>query len=365
MRRANDFSPEVKRILAARAGCKCSVCLKATSGPGDTAGTARSDGIAAHITAAQKKGPRFDPSLSAEACSGQENGIWVCTQCSRGIDGATSTFSVNVLKGLKKIREESASRDLRGRRGTEDESGLLIEFPHATTIIKLFETLAPQAYTFPTTSGLRDLLRSAERPSRLLDLAPEVIVETWESHPNVAGILSTLLSNNICYWKPTPVVLDKLEQLCQTAVESDEWTRVALVEPLAFAVAAQGRPDTHKKLLERLIADTKWRDADAARERYYYGGVGIQIAAILRHWKDPFRKGLLRATDVARIIDLLMSNDKTLARPIGRQNLLALLVQHAQVLSDSGAHGLARSVNDFVEGFRFMKSSDMKHMVGK
>jgi len=351
----DDFSTEVRRILAGRAGHKCSVCHKATSGPGDTADTALSNGIAAHITAASPKGPRFDPSLSAEARRGSENGIWVCTQHGREIDAATSAFSVEVLRGLKRIREESASRELQHREGTEDQSGLLIEFPHATTIYKLFEVLAPQAYTFPTTAALRDFLRRAERPSRMLDLAPEVIVGTWDSHPNVAGILSTLLSNNIDYWKPTPKVLEKLEQLCQAAIESNEWTRAALVEPLAFAVAAQGRPDAHRKLLECLITDTRWRDADAVRESYYYGGVGIQIAAILRHWRDPFRKGLLRANDVARLIDLLLSNDKILEGPFARQTLLDLLVAHARVLSDSGAPDLARCVNDFVEALRFMK----------
>ena len=151
----DDFSPNVRQTLAARAGHKCSVCRKTTSGPGDTADAALSDGIAAHITAASPKGPRFDPSLSAEARGGPENGIWVCTQHGREIDAATSTFSVEVLRGLTRIREESVSRELQQHQGAEDQTSLMIEFPHATTAYKLFEVLATQAHRFPTTSALR------------------------------------------------------------------------------------------------------------------------------------------------------------------------------------------------------------------
>ena len=167
--------------------------------------------------------------------------------------------------------------------------------------------------------------------------------------------MSNLLSNNIEYWKPPPAVLGKLEQLCKAAIEAGAWTQVAMVEPLAFALAAQGRADPHRKILERLIADPEWRDADAARIREYNGGVGIEIAAIFRHWKDPFREGLLRANDVARLIDLLLSSDKMLSAPFARQTLLNLLVEHEKVLSDSGAPDLARSVNDFVEALRSMQ----------
>ena len=353
--RRDEFPPKVKRLLAARAGHHCSVCLKSTSGPAAVANVALSDGVAAHITAASRKGPRFNPDLSPEARRSPENGIWACTQHGREIDNDPLPFSVEVLRGLKRTREESASREFQQRKGTEDRSGLLIELPYAMTIYKLFEVIAPQAYTFPTTAALRDVLRTAEKPSQLLDLTPEVIIGTWESHPNVAGILATLLSNNINYWEPAPVVLEKLEHLCEAVIKDGAWTQVDLVEPLAFALAAQGRPDAHAKVLERLIGDPKWRKADSARIRDYYGNAGIEIAAIIRHWKDPFRKGLLRANDVARIIDLLLSGDKTITSPFGRRILLDLLAENAKVLSDAGAGGLALSVNELVEALRSMK----------
>lgn len=238
--RQDDFPPKVKRLLAARAGHRCSVCLKPTSGPAVLTNVALSDGVAAHITAASLNGPRFDSTLSPAARRSAANGIWVCTQCAREIDADISRFSVEVLQGLKTIREESAYRELQQHKGTEDQSGLLIELPYATTIYKLFEVIAPQAYTFPTTSALRDVLRNAEKPSRLLDLAPEVIIGTWESHPNVAGILSTLLSNNVDYWKPTSVVLEELERICEAVFKAGEWTRSGLVEPSGFRYSGTG-----------------------------------------------------------------------------------------------------------------------------
>ena len=73
----DDFLPKVKDILANRAGHKCSVCSKATSGPSTDPGGAFSDGVAADITAASAGGPRFDPTLSREKRRSAENGIWV------------------------------------------------------------------------------------------------------------------------------------------------------------------------------------------------------------------------------------------------------------------------------------------------
>ena len=256
----DDFLSDVKRTLAARAGHGCSLCFKTTSGPGADPDLALSDGVAAHITAASPGGPRFDPSLTPEQRRGAENGIWVCTQHGREIDADTSPFSVEVLRGLKRIREENAQRELQGSSDVENRSALLIEFPYVETTYKLFEVINAQAYTYPTTSALRDLLRrSGAASSRLLDLAAEVIPGISGTHPNVAGILSTLLSSNFDLWHPTPAVLSKLEQICHGAVVAGDWTRVALIEPLAFAAAAKGRPDAHRQVLDRLIDDRHWR----------------------------------------------------------------------------------------------------------
>lgn len=107
----DDFSPKIKRILADRAGHRCSICGKATSGPSTDSEVALSDGVAAHITAASAGGPRFDPTLSREKRRSATNGIWACTQHGREIDADSSGYSVTTLRSLKTRREEAAAKE--------------------------------------------------------------------------------------------------------------------------------------------------------------------------------------------------------------------------------------------------------------
>lgn len=352
MRTRDDFPAETRRNLAARAGFVCSICGKATSGPANAPGAASSDGIAAHITAASIGGPRFDPSLSQEQRRGIDNGIWVCTQHGREIDADSLAFSVDLLRGLKRIREDAAERALHTSKSSTDLSAQLIEFPYAATTFKLFEIVAPQPYTFPTTAALRELIQRAGQPVQLLELAAEVIPSVWETHANVAGILSTMLSTSADLWQPAEALLLKLEQLCDRAVQSGDWSRIASVEPLAFALGAKGHTDIHRRVLERLIEESHWRETDASRIRDYYGTVGVQIAAVLRHWDDPRRKGLLRVNDVARLMNLLLSEDRSLVRGIAQQTVLVLLEKHALALKDCGEGALARRVIELVTALR-------------
>ena len=236
----DNFSKKVRQKLADRAGHKCSICEKPTSGPGSDPDLTLSDGIAAHITAASPKGPRFNENLTTDQRRSVENGIWACTRHAREIDSDTSPFSVDVLRGLKRRREELAKKEISHEDKRVDGSASIIDLPHAETAFKLFEIISPQPYTFATTSATRDLLTLFESGSHILDLAAEVIIGTWDSHPNVSGILATLLSNNIELWQPTPEIISKLEDLCVNAIKSDEWTKVATIEPLAFAIAGKG-----------------------------------------------------------------------------------------------------------------------------
>ncbi len=353
----DDFPLDVKRALAARAGHRCSVCQKPTSGPSTDPASALSDGIAAHITAAAPNGPRFYPSLSSEQRRSAENGIWACTQHGRGIDSDSSAFSVELLRGLKGIREESAQREFQtGSVSPPDDSASLIEFPYAETTYKVLDIVAAQPYTFTTTFALREALKRTEQGPRLLDLACDVIPGIWTTHPNAAGILSTLLSTAADLWHPTTPVLEELGQLSDRAIREGDWTQVASVEPVAFALDAKGHPDTHRRILERPIEDRHWRAADAARTRRYYGTVGVEIAAIIRHWHDPFRQSLLRANDVARLIDLLLSAHKTLLKPFARRTLLDLLDQHASVLMECGEVSLGTSVKELVAALRHLRT---------
>jgi hypothetical protein len=351
----DNFPSKVKLILATRAGHRCSICEKLTSGPGAGCGLVINDGIAAHITGASPEGPRYDPSLSSEARKSESNGIWACTQDASEIDKVASTYSVETLRGLKIIREARAAKELHSKEVAESASGLLVEFPYVLTAYKLFQIIEPQPYNYATATALHDLLANS-LSARVLELVPDVIISTWKDHPDVAGILATVLCNAIDLWHPTAKQMAKLDELCATAIESDNWALVASVEPLAFALAAQGRGAAHKKVLERIVSESKWRTRDVARVREYYGGVGEEVAALTRHWNDPRRKGLLQANDVGRLMDVILSSDRYLKGSSRRDSLLRFLLDHAETLQKCGAPEVAKTVSSFVQGIQLLRA---------
>jgi hypothetical protein len=64
----DEFTEDVKRVLAARTGNVCSNqdCHALTSGPQSNPSKALNVGVAAHITAAAEGRARYNPSLSSE-----------------------------------------------------------------------------------------------------------------------------------------------------------------------------------------------------------------------------------------------------------------------------------------------------------
>jgi hypothetical protein len=106
----DDFSEEVKRVLAARAGNVCSNpdCRALTSGPQDDPTKALNVGVAAHITSAAPGGPRYNPSLSTEERRDPDNGIWLCQTCGKLVDNDTSQFPEPVLRAWKTLAEHQA-----------------------------------------------------------------------------------------------------------------------------------------------------------------------------------------------------------------------------------------------------------------
>lgn len=64
----DDFSQTTKDLLANRVGWKCSNpnCRKATRGAGMEKTDIINIGVASHITAASKDGPRYDENMTAQ-----------------------------------------------------------------------------------------------------------------------------------------------------------------------------------------------------------------------------------------------------------------------------------------------------------
>ena len=106
----DDFSLATKELLANRVGRKCSnpSCRKLTCGANTDPNKITNIGVASHISAAAKGGPRYDESMTTEERKSFDNGIWLCQSCSKLIDTDTTRYTKEVLLRWKKIAEELA-----------------------------------------------------------------------------------------------------------------------------------------------------------------------------------------------------------------------------------------------------------------
>jgi len=128
----DDFSLKTKDTLARRVGMRCSNpnCRQPTSGPRTGPKKSLNVGVAAHITAASKGGPRYDDSLSKEARQSAENGIWLCQKCAKLVDDDCQRYPVGLLRQWKRLSEEAALLEIEGSRpaGTRINDVELIRF---------------------------------------------------------------------------------------------------------------------------------------------------------------------------------------------------------------------------------------------
>lgn len=89
MSNRDDFLSTVTNEIARRAAYTCSNpdCRRRTLVPeiSNQTGT-KYNGVAAHITAAASRGPRYDPSLTREQRASSENGIHLCRLCANQVD---------------------------------------------------------------------------------------------------------------------------------------------------------------------------------------------------------------------------------------------------------------------------------------
>ena len=106
----HEFSTTTKRILRQRAGQRCSNpdCRRPTCGPGDRPDQAVSIGEAAHLTAAEEDGPRYDPALTREQRCSIHNAVWLCCNCHTLVDHAADRFPADLLRSWKQQAEFEA-----------------------------------------------------------------------------------------------------------------------------------------------------------------------------------------------------------------------------------------------------------------
>lgn len=107
----DDFPDLIKRILAARAGNRCSNpdCHAPTSGPQLDPTKTLNVGVAAHISAASPGGPRHNLLMSSEQRQHPSNGIWLCQSCAKLVDNDVLRYPEEELLRWKKKAEADAS----------------------------------------------------------------------------------------------------------------------------------------------------------------------------------------------------------------------------------------------------------------
>src|ERR1041385_3108747 len=110
----DEFSAEVKDVLARRAGMRCSwpTCNQLTAGPRDDPSKAVNVGVAAHISAAAPGGPRYDPLMTADERRSPANGIWLCQTHAKLIDNDPERYTAPLVWEWKRQHEDSVRAEV-------------------------------------------------------------------------------------------------------------------------------------------------------------------------------------------------------------------------------------------------------------
>ena len=103
----DNFPETTRRRIGRQAGwhCSCPLCRRLTVGS-DSEGDGEIDiGVAAHICAASRGGPRYDPDMSSEKRKSASNGIWLCETHARIVDSKDPMFTVELLHEWKEAAQ--------------------------------------------------------------------------------------------------------------------------------------------------------------------------------------------------------------------------------------------------------------------
>lgn len=105
----DNFSGPTKDLLAKRSGYICAYpgCRRMTVAVSeDRKSGLTMTGVAAHVTAAQPGGPRYDSLMNHEERSSERNGVWMCQTHGKAVDDNASKCTVEELRRWKAQHEQ-------------------------------------------------------------------------------------------------------------------------------------------------------------------------------------------------------------------------------------------------------------------
>lgn len=347
----DNFPQPVIYEVSGRAGYHCSYpgCTIATIGPKVGQSGIVITGKAGHICAAAAKGPRYLPSMSAAERKSINNAIWLCGQHHDIIDKNTCPYPATLLRKWKALIEAKAAKE-QGTLGkaTEEQVALITDLPGVKNTYQLYALVKSLTYTREAACPMESVLKTAGA-DHVLGLAATVACEVWDSEPDVSGLLMTMLTTNPDRWSYDKKVADKLQQLGTRSLGDQDLLKVGIVEPVAYTLAARGEESLFRTYLHRLADDLALQSADVLRVQTYYISDFARLDAFMRHASDASKRGICRANDYSRILDLLVkANPK---RTSYRKKLVSLLNENIAALRSNGEAALAAKIEQMAAPF--------------
>ena len=112
----DDFSKDTIRRAAGRVGYRCSFpgCPNSTIGASlEDSSKVSTTGVAAHICAAARGGPRYDEKMTVDERRSVDNCIWLCQTHSKLIDTDEKTYPLNYFANGKERLKTQPRKHLR------------------------------------------------------------------------------------------------------------------------------------------------------------------------------------------------------------------------------------------------------------
>lgn len=122
----DNFKQKTISNIARRVAYLCSnpKCRRHTVGPQEGDKGSINVGVAAHISAASVRGPRYDAWLSGDERRNASNGVWLCQTCSKLIDSDEKHFNIELLREWRRKAEERAFVAIASTSENQDRSAM-------------------------------------------------------------------------------------------------------------------------------------------------------------------------------------------------------------------------------------------------